>query len=89
MPGDRQRKQRAPRLKRKRIIPGYTPEAETADELSVTERTLRKWRQLGLGPPWVEIGRHIHYPDDQRAEWIKSRIVRPARKEAATSPSAA
>ena len=49
MPADRQGKQRASRWKRKRI-PGYTPEADTADELNVSTRTLRKWRQLRVGP---------------------------------------
>jgi len=49
MPSEQQRKRRAARLKRKRI-PGYTPEAETADALNVSLRTLRKWRQQGLGP---------------------------------------
>ena len=51
MPADQQGKQRVPRWKRKRI-PGYTPEPETAEELNVSLRTLRKWRQLRIGPPW-------------------------------------
>jgi hypothetical protein len=76
MPADRRGKQRSSRWKRKRI-PGYTPEADTADELNVSTRTLRKWRQLRVGPPWVEIGRQIHYPDENRAQWIKSRVVHP------------
>jgi len=59
------------------VIPGYTPEADTADELNVSTRTLRKWRQLRVGPPWVEIARQIHYPDEARAAWIKSREVHP------------
>jgi hypothetical protein len=78
MPAERQRKQRAPRWKRKRI-PGYTPETETAEELNVSVRTLRKWRQLRIGPPWVEVGRQIHYGDESRAAWLKSREVQPAR----------
>ena len=85
MPADRQGKQRASRWKRKRI-PGYTPEADTADELNVSTRTLRKWRQLRVGPPWVEVGRQIHYPDEGRAQWIKSREVHPvAQREAAAT----
>ena len=71
-----QASRRALRWKRKRI-PGYTPEADTAEELNVSVRTLRKWRQLRVGPPWVEIGRQIHYPDEDRAAWIKSREVHP------------
>jgi hypothetical protein len=76
----RRAKQSAPRWKRKRgRIPGYTPEAETAEELSVTKRTLRKWRQLGIGPPYVEVARQYHYSDQGRAAWVKGREVQPVR----------
>jgi hypothetical protein len=88
MSGDRQRKVRAARLRRKRIAPaGYTAEAETAEELNVTQRTLRAWRRRGIGPPYVEIGRRIYYPTQHREAWIKSRVVHPAREEAAASPA--
>jgi hypothetical protein len=87
MPADRQAKQRAPRWKRKRRIPGYTPEAETAEELNISVRTLRKWRQLCIGPAWVEIGRQIYYPDEPRAAWIKSRVVHPVARVRAEVPS--
>jgi hypothetical protein len=78
MPAERQRKQRAPGWERKRI-PGYTPEPETAEELNVSVRTLRKWRQLRIGPPYVTVGRQIHYGDQSRAAWLKSREVQPVR----------
>jgi hypothetical protein len=81
MPSDRQGKQRASRWKRKRI-PGYTPEPETAEELNVSIRTLRKWRQLRIGPPYIEVGRQIHYGDESRAAWLKSREVQPVREVA-------
>ena len=79
--GQRRAKDRAPRLKRKRIahIPGHTNEAETAEELGVSVRTLRKWRQLRVGPPWTAVGRQIHYGDESRAAWVKSQEVQPAR----------
>jgi hypothetical protein len=80
MPADQQGKQRVPRWKRKRI-PGYSPERETAEELNVSLRTLRKWRQLRIGPPWVEVGRQIHYGDESRAAWLKSLEVQPVRSE--------
>jgi hypothetical protein len=67
----------AKRQQRTKRIPGYTPEAETAEELNISIHTLRKWRQLRVGPPWVQIGRQIHYPDDGRAAWIRSREVHP------------
>jgi hypothetical protein len=87
MPAERQRKQRAPRLKR-RCIPGYTGEAETAEELNVSTRTLRKWRQLRIGPAWVQIARAYYYSDAGRSEWIKSRVVYPEREAAMSSPAA-
>jgi hypothetical protein len=82
MLAERQAKQRAARWKRKRSvhIPGYTPESETAEELNVSVRTLRKWRQLRIGPPYIEVGRQIHYGDESRAAWLKSREVRPVRE---------
>jgi hypothetical protein len=70
--------------KRKRI-PGYTPEPETAEELNVSVRTLRKWRQLRIGPPWVEVGRQIHYGDESRAAWLKRCEIRPVRTRAPRS----
>jgi hypothetical protein len=82
MRAERQGEQRAPRRKRKRIH-GYTPEAETAEELNVSVRTLRKWRQLRIGPAYIEVGRQIHYPDEPRAAWLRSRLVEPIRGRAA------
>ena len=58
-------------------IPGYTPERETAEELNVAVRTLRKWRQLKIGPPWTAVGRQIFYGDESRARWLKSREFQP------------
>ena len=78
MPAERQRKQRAPRLKRKHI-PGYMPEAETADGLNVSVRTLRKWRQEGIGPSYVKFGRQIHYSLEGRAAWLRSLECKPVR----------
>jgi hypothetical protein len=80
--GKRHAKERAPRLRRKRI-PGYTPENETAEELNVSVRTLRKWRQLRIGPPYIAVGRQIHYGDESRAVWLKSREVQPVRSDLA------
>jgi hypothetical protein len=80
-----QRKQRTRRLQRKlkRKIPGYTAEAELAEQLDVGLRTLRKWRQVGQGPAYTHIGRRVFYPEESCTAWIKSRIVHPARTEAA------
>jgi hypothetical protein len=73
-----QANQRAPRRKR-RPIPGYSPELETAEALNVSPRTLRKWRCQGVGPPYVAIARRFYYSDEKRDAWVKSREVIPVR----------
>ena len=85
--GQRHAKQHAPRLRRKRIahIPGHTNEFEAAAELGVSSRTLRKWSQLRVGPPWTVVGRQIHYSDASRASWLKSCEVQPVQTEAAAA----
>ena len=78
--GQRHAKQHAPRLKRTAHIPGHANEFETAEELGVSTRTLRKWRQLRIGPPWTAVGRKILYSNESRAAWLKSREVQPVRE---------
>ena len=71
-------------MKRKRIVvAGYSSEADTADELNVTIRTLRKWRQRRVGPAWVKVGRQVIYSIESRMSWLKDQEVRPVRQEAA------
>jgi hypothetical protein len=64
---------------RKRVghIAGYSDERNTAKELGVALRTLRKWRQQGRGPAYVKFARQVHYPDDARAAWLKRREITP------------
>jgi hypothetical protein len=76
---NREAKQRAPKRKRVAHIPGHTSEFDVAEELGKSPRTLRKWRQLGIGPPWTAVGRLIIYNDESRAAWLKSCEVQPVR----------
>jgi uncharacterized protein YjcR len=78
---ERHRKQRAPRLKRKRVahIPGYLPEAEMAEQLGVAVRTLRKWRQQGQGPAYTKFGKQVQYRDSSRDAWLRTQEVQPVR----------
>jgi hypothetical protein len=80
---ERNHKQRASRWKRKRVahIPGYTDERQTAEDLGVGLRTLRKWRQQGKGPPYVKFARQIHYPNEGRIAWLRRQEVEPVRLE--------
>jgi hypothetical protein len=66
----------------------YSSEFETAKALCVSIRTLRKWRQRGLGPPWVKIGRRVVYSDTSRTSWLRGQEVQPVRQAAALSAEA-
>jgi transposase-like protein len=81
--GQRHIKQHAPRMKRKRIahIPGYLAESEMAEQLGVAVRTLRKWRQQGLGPAFTKFGKQVHYRDASRDAWLRRQEVEPVRLE--------
>jgi hypothetical protein len=61
----------------------YTPEPKAADQLRQTVRTLRKWRQLGLGPPWIKVGQRIYYSNVGMAAWLKSLERTPVRSHRA------
>ena len=80
---DQERKRRPGRRKRVARIPGYTPEREKAEQLGVALRTLRKWRQLGKGPPYTKLGKQVHYRDEAQTAWLKSREVQPVREQTA------
>jgi hypothetical protein len=76
---DQERKRRP--WKRKRAhIPGYTPEADTAKQLGVAVRTLRKWRRQGLGPAYTKFGKQVHYRDASRDAWLRRQEVEPTRE---------
>jgi hypothetical protein len=83
---NRERKQPAPKCEgRKRVghISGCSSERETAAELGVALRTLRKWRQQGRGPAFIKFARQIHYRDEAVAAWLRAREVNPICEQAA------
>jgi hypothetical protein len=57
---------------KKRLLAGYYAEEEAASELRQTARTLRLWRQRGIGPAWTRVGRRIFYSEAALLAWIKS-----------------
>jgi hypothetical protein len=48
-------------------------ETETAQKIERTPRTLKRWRDLREGPPFVRIGRKIYYRERALHEWILKR----------------
>jgi hypothetical protein len=47
------------------------------------ERTLRKWRDQRVGPPWIKFGRSILYPIDGFEAWLKAQVQQPVRSRRA------
>ena len=60
-------------------LEGYDDEEATANELGLKPRTLRGWRQKGIGPPYVQVGRQIFYSRAGRVAWLKGLEVDPPR----------
>ena len=46
----------------------------TAAYLSISERTLERWRVSGTGPAFVKMNRRVAYRQTDLIEWINSRV---------------
>lgn len=51
---------------------------EAASVLNLAERTLRRWRAKGEGPPYFVHDRTIRYRYDRLLQWCEARHHRPA-----------
>jgi len=58
-------------------------EQETASALGVSVPTLRRWRQLRIGPAYVKLGRRVVYCPNDLLNHVKSQRVEPARRSTA------
>ena len=62
---------------RGRVDPLWTTE-DLAEHLGIPERTLRQWRYLGEGPPWLKLGgHHVRYDPGAVAAWKAECVMRP------------
>jgi len=50
-------------------------EAQGADYLKLSIRTLQAWRMRGVGPPFVRAGRAIRYRRHDLLTWVKQQTV--------------
>ena len=53
---------------------------EAAASLNVHPRTLWRWRNEGLGPKYIPVGRQIFYTAESISEWLRSQEVQPCRE---------
>jgi hypothetical protein len=58
------------------LLDGLLTEDETARELGRCRRTLKRWRDLREGPPFIRIGRQIFYRRDAVRAWLLGREQR-------------
>ena len=65
------------------LLAGYLPEKDTAKELRKSTRQLKRWRDLRIGPPYVQVGRDYHYHIQGVREWLRSRLISPVRRHSA------
>jgi hypothetical protein len=61
------------------ILAGYLTEAEFAHQIKKSRRTLQIWRQRRTGPPWVQIGNSVLYPEEGGRSWLKGLEQQPVR----------
>ena len=62
-----------------RIMDGLLTEQELAAEIGKAARTLARWRNLGVGPPYLVIGETIFYRAEAVREWVLSKERQPVR----------
>jgi len=68
-------------MKQERKIPqsldDLLVEAQAAELLVMSVRTLQSWRHKDRGPPFVRVGRNIRYRYGDVLEWIRMKTISP------------
>lgn len=62
------------------LLSGWISRADLAQELEVTEGTLRRWTLERWGPPCIRAGRKIYYRRSAVAEWLEDQEVADQRR---------
>jgi hypothetical protein len=62
------------------LLANYLTRDELAKQLNKTVRTIDRWRALGTGPRFVNVGKTIYYHRDEAdpARWLKNSKSRTA-----------
>jgi phage terminase Nu1 subunit (DNA packaging protein) len=59
------------------------PQAQVADMLGCTVRTLEQWRQSRVGPAWTKVGHRVYYREKALESWIRAQERHPVAGRAA------
>jgi hypothetical protein len=54
------------------LLHDYFREPELAQELNKHRRTLKRWRDLAIGPPYITLGPEIIYPKTGTKAWLEA-----------------
>jgi len=55
----------------------FLTEREVAKLTGIAVQTLRNWRCMRVGPPYVKIGRLVRYPKDELDKFMRRWVIRP------------
>jgi len=61
------------------LLEGFLTEAELGKVLGRTRRTLRGWRQRGIGPPYTRMGQTVIYGTESFRAWLRAGEQHPVR----------
>jgi hypothetical protein len=64
------------------ILEGYDTEHDTAKGINKCPRVLQNWRQQGIGPPFIKVGKTVYYERASVIAWLKSQQTEPVRNRA-------
>jgi DNA-binding transcriptional MerR regulator len=60
------------------VLDGHISRKEFAKEMGVTERTVTRWNDQGIGPPEIVIHKRHMYSRASIAAWLASKEIRRA-----------
>ena len=63
------------------ILAGFVDEADLARQLGHNPATLRRWRKMLVGPPFVMNGRTVIYNIEKTRAWLVAGGTRSAAKQ--------
>jgi hypothetical protein len=62
-----------------RVLADFLTEDAASAELNLKVRTLRKYRETGMGPEYVKLGRKVLYPREGLGAWLRAGVIKPVR----------
>ena len=60
-----------------RVLTGYLTDEELAEQLNVSVRTLRRWREQHKGPPCIKTGQQVLYSQAGVKRWLERLETKP------------